>query len=167
MRGMKRISLGSCALIGLALLSACSTPPKPMPESVVARFVLEASEGQAAVNVTLPVSGVSIRAQPKPVITEFDIAGVAEAQVEMGRCLAFRLTGRASRDLYRLSVAHLGSRLILVIDGQSIGARVIDRAIEGGVIFIFAEMPDEFLPRLVENLNHTVALLQAPAEKSR
>ncbi|MFZ9682752.1 MAG: hypothetical protein ACO3DQ_06060, partial [Cephaloticoccus sp.] len=104
---------------------------------------------------------------PKPVLSEFDVAGVAEADVELGRCLAFRLTPGAARDLYRLSAAHLGSRLVLMINGQPVGARVLDRAIEGGVLFIFAELPDDALPALVQDLNRTTAALQSQAAKAR
>lgn len=164
-RILRRLTGGLLAA-ALVLLAGCNSP-RATPQTAVARFVLEADAAQAGVTATLPVSGVSVRVLPKPVITEFDIVGVAEAQVEMGRCLAFRLSGSAARDLYRLSVANLGSRLVLLIDGQTIGARVIDRAIEGGVIFIFAEVPDADLPRLVENLNSTVAILQEQIAKSR
>jgi preprotein translocase subunit SecD len=167
---MKRLSSFSgwvLTLLGLLALAACNTTRQVEPTSAVARLVIEADAGQPAVNVILPVSGVTLRVQPKPVITEFDIVGVAEAQVDMGRCLAFRLSGSAARDLYRLTGTNIGSRLVLVIDGQPLGARVIDRPIEGGVIFIFAEVPDARLAELVTNLNRTVALLQEQAAKTR
>ncbi|MCC6414904.1 MAG: hypothetical protein IT582_03220 [Opitutaceae bacterium] len=148
-------------------LTACATPPPVAPATAVARFVIEAGAEQSAVGVVLPVSGVALRVRPKPVITEFDIVGVVEAQVEMGRCLAFRLTGGAARDLYRLTGTSIGSRLVLLVDGRPLGARVIDRPIEGGVIFIFAEVPEASLARLVTDLNNTVALLQEQAAKAR
>lgn len=167
---MKRLisfSAWGLALMSLLALSACNSTRKVEPTSAVARFVIEADAGQPAVTLVLPVSGVTLRVQPKPVITEFDIIGVAEAQVEMGRCLAFRLSGSAARDLYRLTGTNIGSRLVLLVDGQPLGARVIDRPMEGGVIFIFAEVPDANLPELVKNLNHTVALLQEQVAKAR
>lgn len=167
MKRLRNFPVWTLALLSLLVFPACNSTRKVEPVSTVARFVIEADAGQPAVNVALPVSGVVLRVQPKPVITEFDIVGVAEAQVEMGRCLAFRLTGSAARDLYRLTGSNIGSRLVLVVDGQPLGARVIDRPIEGGVIFIFAEMPDAELAELVANLNTTAVLLQEQAAKAR
>ena len=167
MKRLRNFSAWMLALPGLFALPACHSPRNVEPVPAVARFVIEADAGQPAVTVALPISGVALRVQPKPVITEFDIVGVAEAQVEMGRCLAFQLSGSAARDLYRLTGSNIGSRLVLVVDGQPLGARVIDRPIEGGVIFIFAEVPDSKLAGLVSNLNNTAALLQEQAAKAR
>ena len=85
------------------------------------RFFLESSDGEGLAAV-LPRSGVSLRLNPKPVITEVDLAGADEAQVELGRCLLLHLTPAAGRDLYRLTVAHQGRRLALELDGAVIGA---------------------------------------------
>ncbi len=162
-----RFLIAAVAAGGALLSGGCLSTPKTVEAPAVARFVVEAGDGQPGVVLTLPVSGVSVRVQPKPVISEFDVASVAEAQVELGRCLAFRFTPGAARDLYRLSASHLGSRLVLVINGQPVGARVLDRAIDGGVLFIFAELPDDALPALVQDLNRTTAALQAQAAKAK
>lgn len=167
MTRMPRIILQTLLLLGVVAMPACNTKPKITGATAVARFLMEADATQAAIDVTLPVSGLRLRIVAKPVITEFDIVRVAEAQVDMGRCLAFQLSSSAARDLYRLSASNLGKRLVLLVNGQPMGARVLDRAIEGGVLFIFVEVPDENLPRLVEDMNHTATLLQEAAAKAR
>ncbi|KXU35888.1 hypothetical protein AXK11_04970 [Cephaloticoccus primus] len=146
----------------------CASWRKPTPPpSAVARFFLEADAPQAGVELVLPVSEVVLRVVPKPVISEYDIAEVAEVQVDLGRCLAFRLTGPAARDLYRMSVSQGGKRLVLLINGQPLGARVLDGAIEGGVLFTFVELPDSALSELVRELNATAAFIQAQTAKAR
>ena len=49
---------------------------------------------------------------------------------------------------------------MVVINGEALGARVIDRPLEAGALFIFLEVPDETLPQLVEDLNATTMLIQ-------
>lgn len=127
---------------------------------VVARFLIEADSAKGALEVSLPISGVRVRVAPKPVVTEFDIRSVTEAEVEMGRCVLFQLSPAASRDLYRLSASNIGRRLVVVLNGEPLGARVMERPLEAGMLFIFLEVPDESLPDLVENLNHTTMLIQ-------
>lgn len=124
-----------------------------------ARFFLESTRDGAG-NATLPRSDVTISILPKPVITEFDLASVEIAEVELGRCLMFQLTPAASRDLYRLTASRLGQRLVLFLDGQAVGARRIDHAIEDGALLIFVEKPDEALTGLVKSLRATIATLQ-------
>jgi len=109
---------------------------------------------------------VNLAVNSKPVITEGDIANVDLVQVDLGKCLYFQLTPTASRDFYRMSVTHQGRRLVLVIDGVALGARRIDGPITNGVVFIFAEVPEEELPKLVENLKKSAAALQKELAKS-
>jgi hypothetical protein len=154
-------------MLGGALLSAgCQHPRAPESPTAVARFLIEADADSAGVIVTLPASGVQVRTGPKPVITEFDLTGVAEVQVDLGRCLLFQLTPAAARDLYRLSAQNLGRRLVLLINGQALGARVIDRPLEAGALFIFVEVPDDALQTMVEDLNRTTAWLQQEAART-
>ena len=155
-----------CFLLGGALLLAgCQHRRAPEAPTAVARFLIETETDSAAVVVTLPTSGVRVRAVPKPVITEFDLTGVVEVQVDLGRCLLFQLTPAATRDLYRLSAQNLGRRLVLLINGQALGVRVIDRPLEAGMLFIFLEVPDSELKTMVEDLNRTTTWLQREAAR--
>ncbi|MBW7895570.1 MAG: hypothetical protein H3C27_10695 [Opitutaceae bacterium] len=155
-----------CFLLGgTLLLAGCQHRRAPEPPTAVARFLIETEADSAAVVVTLPASGVRVRTAAKPVITEFDLAGVAEVQVDLGRCLLFQLTPAATRDLYRLSAQNLGRRLVLVINGRALGVRVLDRPLEADALFIFLEVPDNELKTMVEDLNRTTAWLQQEAAR--
>lgn len=105
--------------------------------------------------MTLPRSGSSITVAEKPVLTEYDIVGIDIAQVALGKCLLFRLTPSAARDLRNLTRANPGSRLVLRIDEHVWGARQIDETIEDGRLFIFVERSDEELPALQRALEKT------------
>ena len=79
-------------LVGLLLMSAgCQTRSDELEHTSVARFLIESDSTKGAIQVVLPISIVSLRVAPKPVITEFDIRRVVEAEVAMGRCLLFQL----------------------------------------------------------------------------
>lgn len=160
--GMYWCGLG--LVLGLAL-AGCQTKTEADRPPVVARFLMETDATRGAIEVLLPVSGVRVRVAPKPVITEYDITGVAEARVDLGHCLLFRLTPAASRDLYRLSAQNLNRRLVLVLNGQPMGARVIDRPLEPGALFIFLEVPDARLPVLVQDITATSQRLQKEAAR--
>jgi hypothetical protein len=152
------------AIVATLLLCGCHSNPERTPVSVVARFLLE-SDAVRTAELVLPVSGVAIRVIPKPVISEFDIVNVELAQVELGRCLMFQVTPDAARDLYRLTAANQGRRLVLLLNDVPMGARVIERPLEGGVISIFSELPEAELPGLVARLKHTVAVIRREAAK--
>jgi len=160
--------LAFALLIFTALGSGCASWKKPpFQPGAYAWFLLEADAEQEGVPLVLPVSGVAIRVAPKPVISEFDIAEAAVAEVDLGRCLALRLTGEAARDLYRMSVSQMGKRIVLLVNGRPLGARMLDGAIEGGVLFVFVEVPDADLHELVLEINTFAASLQAHAAKGR
>lgn len=153
-------------LVGSLLLSAgCQNRSTQLEDTSVARFLIESDSAKGSIQVVLPISGVSLRVAPKPVITEFDIRQVVEAEVEMGRCVLFQLSPAASRDLYRLTASNIGRRLVVVINGETLGARLIDRPLEAGTLFIFMEVSDEILPELVENLNATTMKIQEELER--
>lgn len=146
---------GALAILLLAL-AGCQSPVVREGEPVVARFWLEAETGRT-VEVALPVSETKIRVLARPVISEFDIVNVELAQVELGLCLMFQMTPGAARDLYRLSASNQGRRLVLFLNDEPAGARVIERPIEGGVLYTFVELPDAELPALVQSLKQTAA----------
>ena len=70
----------------------------------------------------------------------------------------------AARDLYRLSAANLGGRLVLTLNDTPIGARRLDQAIADGGLLIFVELPNEDLPPITERLKRTTAAI---AKKGR
>ena len=144
----------ACAIAGC---QSSSGPRDYTP--VTARFFLESASNDGT-PVALPQSGVSLTVNAKPVIAEGDIVNVELVQVDLGKCLLFQLTPAATRDFYRLSVTHQGRRLVLVVDGNPIGARRIDGAITNGAVFVFVELPDAALPDLVRNLKKSAAALQ-------
>jgi len=163
---IKTRSLFLFGLVSLLLVGAgCQTRSEKLEQTSVARFLIESDTAKGGLRVTLPISGVSLRAAPKPVITEFDLRRVVEAEVEMGRCVLFELSSAANRDLYRLTASNIGRRLVVVINGEALGARLIDRPMEPGMLFIFLEVPDESLPALVENLNATTMKIQKEVER--
>lgn len=155
-----RLVLATCALLGVVLLGACASAGKTGERAgITARFHLESGDGEG-VPAVLPRSGVVLRLNPKPVLTEADLAGADVAEVELGRCLLLSLTPAAARDLYRLSVVHQGRRMALQLDGAFVGARRIDGPISDGRVFIFLELPDEALPEVVDEIRKTAATLR-------
>ncbi len=149
-------------LLGLTLAGCQSAPPQIEP--VVARFYLEARPGEAGTPVELPVSKVRIAVNPKPVLVEYDIANVELAKVDLGWCLLFRMTPAAARDLYRMSVAAQGRRLVLTCNNLPLGVRRLDQAVPDGALLIFVEAANEDLPSLADRIRRTSAGLQAKAK---
>jgi len=155
-------------LIFAALGSGCASWTKPPPQpGAYAWFLLEADASQEGFPLVLPVSDVAIRVAPKPVISEFDIVEAAVVEVDLGRCLGLRLTGEAARDLYRMSVSQMGRRLVFLVNGRALGARVLDGAIEGGVLFVFVEVPDAELHELVREINTFAESIRAAKAKAK
>ncbi len=150
---------------GLFLFSGCQmSEPSPLDQPLVARFFLEARPGTPGVTVQLPVSKVALNINPKPVLVEYDIANVEFAKVDLGWCLYFQFNSAAARDLYRLSAANLGGRLVLALNDMPVGARRLDQAIADGGLLIFIELPNEELPPIAERLKRTAAAI---AKKGR
>lgn len=152
-------SLPGIILFGLALAGCASRSPPRDYTPRVARFFIEAVDNRST-TVALPQSGVQVALNAQPVLTEGDIADVALAEVDLGKCLMFQIVGGATRDLYRLTASHQGRRLVLTIDGKPLGARRIDGPITDGVLFIFVEVPEADLPALVRDLKKSSAEFQ-------
>lgn len=147
--------------VWLMLLFGCASDSQPKDYTRTSpRFFLEAAPDTAGTSVLLPRSGVALRVNSKPVLTEGDVLNVELVQVDLGKCLMFQLTPSASRDFYRLSGSHQGRRLVLVLNDETVGARRIDGAIGDGKVFVFVELPDEQLPAVVENLKKSSVALQ-------
>ena len=124
-----------------------------------ARFFLEAANADG-LPLTLPQSGVRVSVNAQPVITEGDIINVELVQVELGKCLLVQLTPTATRDFYRLSVTHQGRRLVLMVNGKTLGARRLDGPIANGIVYLFVEMPEAELPDFVDNLKKSSVAMQ-------
>ena len=159
-------SLGFALLAAAGLTSCQSTPAAPTDyQPLVARFYLETKPTEAGLAVQLPQSGVNVNVGPKPVFVEYDIINAEVAQVDLGKCLLVQLTPAASRDLYRLSVASVGRRLVLSLNDKLVGARRIERAMSDGNIMVFVELPDADLPDLVSRLKRTTVDIVLAAKK--
>jgi hypothetical protein len=155
-------------LAALFAVAGCNTSTKKKDFTpTVARFYMEAKEGDAYAPVTLPVSGVQIAVNNKPTVTEYDFTRVELAQSDLGRFIVFSLTADATRDVYRTTGNNQGKRLVLFVNDKPVGARMITGAFNTGTIAVFAALPDETLPELVKNLNGTSVDLQEKIAKAK
>ncbi|MBK1877174.1 hypothetical protein [Pelagicoccus mobilis] len=144
------------ALLWGIVLAGCQSTGMDVGDYSRARFLLESrNENDFAAMVTLPLSQVKIPVQGQAVLSEFDYQSIDVAEVSLGKCLAFTLKGPAAREFYQISVANQGSRLVLAVDGDPVGARRIKGPISDGRIFIFLELPDEQLDELAKKLQET------------
>ncbi len=150
-------------LATIALFAAGCQTTRVEEERALARFYLE-TRG-AGVEVSLPVSEVTLAIEAKPVLTEFDFVAVELAEVELGRCVLFRLTREAARDLYRLTAANQGRRLVLTIDGEAVGARPIEAPMGDGELLVFVEVSDAELDALVRRLQQTTARVREEVKR--
>ncbi len=155
--------------LGLLAAGGCASKSKKKnyPVSVV-RVFLEASNNQDAGGVArLPNSGVVIQVEPKAYFTEYDIDGCEVTNNELGKSLAFKLTREAAMDLLKMSIPNQGKRLVLVMNGQPIGARRIDGALSQGYIVSYVELPEADLEDLAKNIARTSKDLREELEKSQ
>ena len=160
---MPRFALSSLILlISLGLLVACKK--EKLENLSVPRLMVETrgvnygpSTGET---VTLPVSRTTISLQADPVVNDFDIQNVEMVKVDMGVALLVQTGGQGARDLYRASVSNMGSRIVFTVNGNAIGARRIDGAIQDGNFYTFVEVDDEELGQLVLDIKDTIVELQ-------
>ena len=161
---MPRIALSSLILlVSFGLLVACK---KDKLENLsVPRLMVEARNtnygATSGETVTLPVSRTTVSIQGDPVVNEFDILNVEMVKVDMGVALLVQTGGQGARDLYRASVSNMGSRIVFMVNGNAIGARRIDGAIQDGNFYTFVEVDDEELGQLVLDIKETIVKLQA------
>jgi hypothetical protein len=130
----------------------------------VPRLMMEARGvdygGGGGSKVTLPVSGTAIKLEREPVVGEYDIINVEMVKVDMGIALMIQVTDKGSRELYRRSVTHSGSRIVLTTNGQAIGATRLSGTIEDGQFYTFVEIPDDEVGQFVLDLKASIAELQ-------
>ena len=160
---MPRIAL-SCLILfsSLGFLVACKkgklenlSVPRLMVETRGVNY--SASIGDA---ITLPVSRTTIIIEGDPIVNEFDIQNVDMVKVDMGVALLIQTGGQGKRDLYRASVSSMGNRIVFMVNGNAIGARRIDGAIQDGNFYTFVEVDDEELGQLVLDIKDTIVELQ-------
>ena len=157
---MMRLIVACGCVIAWALGGAgCSTPAPQDYTPTQARLFLESTDGRAP-TVKLPRSGVVIAVSSKAVMTEADIVNAEVVQVDLGRCLMLQVTPSAARDLYRLTGANQGKRLVLTLNDVALGARQIEAPMAEGSVMIFVEMTDAALDDLVRDLKRTSAEVQ-------
>ncbi len=161
---MTRLRLIAALCVVLAAAGCQTSEPSPLDQPLIARFYLEARPGTPGVTVQLPVSKTLLNINPKPVLVETDLANVEFAKVSLGWCLYFQFNAAAARDLYRLTSANQGGRLVLTLNDTPVGARPIDQVIADGNLLTFVELPNEQLPPIAERLKRTSANL---AKKGR
>jgi hypothetical protein len=161
----RRYGFRAWFLCVLFVLTACQTAKKPDYQPLVARFYLEVRPGEVGIPAQLPVSGVRLMVNAKPVFVEYDLVNAEVAHVDLGSCLLLQLSPAAARDLYRLSVTSLGRRLVLFLNDVPLGARRIEQALPDGVILVFVETPDTELGPLVARLKRTSEDIAAAAAK--
>lgn len=160
---MPRIALPFLILLAsLGLLVACKkdklenlSVPRLMVETRALNYGAIAGK-----TVTLPVSRTTISIQGDPVVNEFNILNVEMVKVEMGPALLVQTSGQGARDLYRASVSNMGNRIVFMVNGNAIGARRIDAAIQDGNFYTFVEVDDEELGQLVLDIKETIVELQ-------
>lgn len=160
---------GFAALVGLAfLLCGCQSPEARDYEPVVPQFLLETpSQVRGALVVQLPRSGVLVVVSPAPVFSEIDVRNVELVKVDLGLCLMFEFTPDGARALTRLSSGNLGRRLVVTLNGQPFGARLLDGPIFDGRLMVFVELSDDELTRTAVNLKRTAHEIQTALAEGR
>lgn len=162
------LSFVLAAIAASFLFSGCnSTGGKKNYPVTVVRFLIEARTNEAGIPISLPESGLTFNVRTSPQFTEYDIVKVSLAKSDLGPFLVFQVTQRAASDLYRFSVTNQGLRLLLTINGQAVGARLINAPFSDGNIMVFAEIDDGELSELVKNINKTSDDIQAELAKKK
>jgi hypothetical protein len=146
--------------LGLGLAGCQSSARKKDYDPVLVRFFLEATAGEQAAVMRMPLTGVELRVRPKAVFVETDIVNAEVVRVDMGLCLLIQVTPAAARDLFRLTGTNQGRRLVMGANEVPLGSRLIDGPFIDGNILTFIEMPDDDLPALVASIKRTSEDLQ-------
>lgn len=117
--------------------------------------------GMIGESAVLPLSGTKISVDKEPVVTEFDIYNIELVKVDLGLAIMLEVSERGERSLYRTSVTHKGARVVLMINGNAIGASRIDETRPRGRFYTFVELPDDELGQFVLDVKESIAKIQA------
>jgi hypothetical protein len=150
--------------LSLLVFSGCKGEKSEVENMLVPRLMIESrgvNYGSVnGVKLTLPVTGSEIAVERDPIVNEFDIYNVEMVKVDMGIALLIELSDKGARELYRRSVTNKGSRVVFVVNGNALGARRLDRAIQDGKLYTFVEVKDEAIGPLVLDLKASIAEIQ-------
>ena len=119
-----------------------------VPVAYKVRMHLEGSEE----HTQMPISKIAFDIQKQPLIWEGDIAEISLAEVELGRCLCFKLNEKGTV----LIEDNLDKRLILVINDQALGFVTLTKNMTSDEIYMFVEMREEKLPAFIADLNKSL-----------
>ena len=150
--------------LSLCAFSGCFKNQSKVENLLVPRLMIESRSvnygSVTGVDLRLPVSGSVIAVDKTPIVNEFDIYNVEVVKVDMGIALLIELSDSGARELYRRSVTNKGSRIVFVVNGNALGARRLDSAIEDGKLFTFVEVKDDAIGQLVLDLKASIAEIQ-------
>ncbi|MEM8550342.1 MAG: hypothetical protein AAGF10_06080 [Verrucomicrobiota bacterium] len=160
---MIRLSLNFRRLLALVLLAcsgllvSCDDENLPYLPAFYLEMGKSFSSFDKSTEYTLPVSEKSYMVFSEPIVPPWSVSNVEAVRVESGLlALRFYFDRVGDRDLYRNSVTNMGRMIITVVDGEAIGARQIDGALQGGVFYTFTELSDaevmEMLPKMQESI---------------
>lgn len=161
------------AVAGLSLMavvgSGCASNRAGGPV-YVARFHLETAANMPApwsLPMVLPRSGIELPVVRNPVLTEADLANVELVRVDLGLCLLFQFTESGARQLFQVTGGGVGRRLVLAVNGQPVGVRVIDGPVMNGQWLTFTELDDDAVTQLAVDLKQSIQSLRKATGRRR
>ena len=158
----------AATLAAALALAGCQSTATDDYDPIVAQFYIEVPpQVPGSTLAQLPRSGVQIVVSPRPVLGEADLRNVELVKVDLGLCLMFEFTPDGARGLTRLSSGNLGRRLVVTLNGQPFGARLLDGPIFDGRLMVFVELPDDELTRTAVNLKRTAHEIQTALAEGR
>jgi hypothetical protein len=161
------LPLLSLLFLGLAGCLTTASSKKKDKTPTLARFMLEVGPREAGARLRLPISNVNVTIVPKALFTEYDIVNCEVANNEFGKCLVFQFSPEAGRDLYRLTVPNQGKRIVTLINGEAMGARMIEAPIAEGYFFTYIEVPEADLAKLAADIKRSSEEARKELEKKR
>ena len=154
-----------CALMIALSGISCRQQDRMIENAYIPRLMIEKKGvnygAMSGVELRLPHSGTEILVEQLPLVNEFEIRNVELVKVDLGRALLLQMTEKGARNLFRGTVTGNGSYIVLTINGNPIGIRHVDGAIDNGNFYTFVELPDEKLGQLVLNMKETLRQLKA------
>ncbi|MGB0408395.1 MAG: hypothetical protein ACPGIC_00230 [Opitutales bacterium] len=151
------------AILSLMTSAGCMKDDVDLSDLAVPRLMVEARGvdygSLTGKTVTLPVSGTKIALQKEPLVNEFDFVNAELVKVEMGLAVLLQLNDRGARSLYRGTVTNMGGRIVLTVNGNAIGARLVDGPIQDGNFYTFVEVDDDAVGQLVIDLKDSIQRL--------